>query len=220
VNRVVMMTVLLVAVSCRRESEPSPSPRPTERPASRSQSVLLTATTPVGQGPAAVASHAGGAATDAGTSSGPSIRPVTAGKLVRLDGVGRESTWLEVRVPAQFKVTITKLTESRLPRAIIKGPHLRLEVLTPEVGFSPLSKQQKDLKESFPAVVFDHAEEFPNGNLIVYHAADPAGQAAKYYASVDRPSLDVTCASTPLESLQQAEQAIAICLSLHDRNDI
>jgi hypothetical protein len=76
------------------------------------------------------------------------------------------------------------------------------------------------MKEWNPTVVFDRAEEIASGNLMIHHATDAATQVVKYYASVDRPHLDVICASTPVETLRQAEQVIAICLSLRDRNDI
>ena len=148
------------------------------------------------------------------------LGPITTGDPALLEHVGPESTSLEIQLPPHFKLNITKLHEEQLPRASLKGPRFSLDVYIPEAGIGSLSRAMQDLKTLYPTLEFDRAEEIPNGYFLIFHDTDQTTHKLEYYARLDQKKLSVTCSSSAIKSLQLAEQAISICLSLHDRNAI
>jgi hypothetical protein len=220
IRSAVVIALLGFASSCQRKAEqPPPLPSaPAESPPPPRTPPPVSKPDAAATAPGAAAPHPDASASDSGGQAAAALRPTTTGDPVLLEHVGPESTSLEIQLPPRFTLNITELTEDKLPRATLKGPRFSIDIFSPDAGFTPLAMQKQQLKQFFPAVVFDRAEEIPDGNIMIYHAPDEATKKIKYYSGVDRPKMDVICGSSPVKSLELAEQAISICLSLHDRN--
>jgi hypothetical protein len=139
---------------------------------------------------------------------------------VRLDSVGAEKSWLEIRVPPHFKVKFHPLKEDELPSATIEGPKFTVGVYTDPSRLPSIEIEKKQLKDFNPTVAYDRAQDTPDGRVTIHHEVDPATHAVKYWASIARAAMEAVCGGSELDSLEQAEQVLAICLTLHDRNHI
>ena len=215
-----IISLLGFVSSCQRKAEQPrpPAPVPTESPSPPRTPPPVTKPDAAATAPQAAAPQADASASDSGAQAAAVLRPTTAGDPVLLEHVGPDSASLEIQLPPHFTLNITELTEEQLPRATLKGPRFSIDIVSPDAGFTPLALQKQQLKQFYPTVVFDRAEEIPGGNIMIYHAVDEATKKVRYYSGVDRPKMDVVCGSSPVKSLQLAEQAVSICLSLHDRN--
>jgi hypothetical protein len=213
-----IIALLGYVASCQRKAEqPPPPPAQPESPPARTPPPVSNRDA-AATAPGAAAPRPDASPSDSGGQATAALRPLATGTLVPLDNVGPEPTALEIRVPPRFKVRISKLREEQLPRATLKGPHFSVDVFIPDVNMGSLSRAKEDLKTLYPTVVFDRAEEIPDGDFLIFHDLDAKTQAPEYWAALHQKKLRVICTSSDIKSAQLAEQAISICLSLHDRN--
>jgi hypothetical protein len=222
IRSAVVIALLGFVSSCQRRAEqPTPPPlppAPAESPPPPRTPPPVSKRDAAAAGPEAAAPHPDASASDSGGQAAAALRPITTGDPVLLEHVGPESTSLEIQLPPRFTLNITELSEEQLPRATLKGPRFSLDVYMPDADSGSLSREKEDLKTLYPTLVFDRTEEISNGHFVIFHDTDGKTHKLEYYARIDHKKLGVTCSSSAIKSLQLAEQAISICLSLHDRN--
>jgi hypothetical protein len=207
-------------LGCKETAAPPPAQAPDPTSATRPETTAIPKPLPV-PNPATTASRPPDAPPrDAGAKSASSLQPFTSGKLVRLDSVGAEKSWLEIRVPPHFKVKFHPLKADELPSATIEGPEFTVGIYTDPSHLPSIEVEKKQLKDFNPTVAYDRAEDAPSGRVTIHHEVDPATHAVKYSANIARPAMEAVCGGSELDSLEQAEQVLAICLTLHDRNDL
>jgi len=124
---------------------------------------------------------------------------------------------LEITVPAKFSFKMHS-SDDELPSAHLKGGGLEIVVEAPEAGFTTLAETQASLSRSDPNATFAHADEAPDGYLLIYRAAVP-GIGPRFGVVISRPRLKVDCGAHSLAQLSEAERVASICLTLRAAPD-
>jgi hypothetical protein len=166
------------------------------------------------------AAHAEAAApADKGASAKPSpaataptapLAPLAQGKKVRITKL-YETKPVEALVPAGVKLKMSHLDDDDvLPRANLVGGALNLEVLAPEEGFFSLAD---DLKTRGPKPTFLRSYEDEGGYVLLWKS-EKTGSGTVFGTLVSRPRLKVICRQSDMTSLEDAELAASVCLTL------
>jgi hypothetical protein len=199
---VFVVTGLFACVACTKKQAVSPSRQVPHQLVSAPGSSSSTRSDA-----AAAETLDAGPAMSAGAHS--PLKPLADGKRVRITKL-----WVapvEITVPPDFRLRMEG-GEELAPTAYLEGPDLKVSVNEPEAGFSTLEGQKMGFKNSYPDATTIRSEETPEGYLLVDRVTF-AGQL-RYSAYVARPKLKVHCSAGDLDTLQQAELAASICLTL------
>jgi hypothetical protein len=143
----------------------------------------------------------------------PALTPFTDGKRVRIKPLSEDMEALEITVPKKFKLRYASGYD--LPfEAHFVGPDLKIEVWIPDHGDFTLQGHMTVAMNAKIPPIFLHTEENEEGCLLVSKEVSFNGRAIVYSATGSRPNLKVECFAGGLVTLEIAELAASICLSL------
>jgi hypothetical protein len=149
-------------------------------------------------------------ATNTSAANKDALAPFAEGKRVRITKL-YETKPIEALVPADVKVKMSHLNDDDiLPRANLVGGTLNLEVMAPEGGFVSLADE---LKMRSPKQTFLRSYEDEGGYVLIWKSEKTASGTV-FGTLVSRPRLKVTCRQSDMPSLEDAERAASVCLTL------
>jgi hypothetical protein len=137
------------------------------------------------------------------------LKPLAGGNPMRITKLNVAP--VEITVPPGFKLRMEGGVELA-PTAYLEGPNLKVSINEPEGGFFSLKDEMKMFRRSYPDATSIRSDETEEGYLLVDRLTY-AGQV-RYTAYVARPKLRVECGASDLDTLEQAEVAASICLTL------
>ncbi len=148
----------------------------------------------------------------------PPLRPLTEGKLVRIDGL--KTVPLAITVPAKFRYRLGPSVGPEGPDANFDGPgHTMIVVEPPRDGkFLTLAEEREKMLKEHPSAMVVRADETAEGFLLIGFGSWSGGEY-EYDVTVSRPGLKVVCGATPQKRLASAERLASACLSLHAASD-
>lgn len=137
------------------------------------------------------------------------LQPLAEGKRVRITKL--EVDPLEITVPPDFRLRMQGGEESA-PVAYLEGPEFKVSVDEPEGGSLSLKTARETFARSYPTSSNIVTAETMDGYLLVDWLT--FGGRLQYVTYLSLPKLRVQCDAHELETMEQANLAASICLSL------